>query len=51
MADRLKALSFKGLPPFSFSYAAHKKEKVPTKKTWAIAGNNCTSCRWIDVSA
>jgi hypothetical protein len=32
MADRLKTLSFKGLAPFSFSYAAHKNEKVLTTK-------------------
>jgi len=32
MADLLKALSFNGRPRFSFSYAAHKNEKVPTTK-------------------
>lgn len=30
MADRLEALSFKGLPSFSLSCAARKDEKVPT---------------------
>jgi hypothetical protein len=32
MTKRLMALSFKDLPPFSISYAAHEDEKVPTTR-------------------
>jgi hypothetical protein len=32
MAGAFDQVSFKGLPPFSFSYAAHKNEKVPTTR-------------------
>lgn len=51
MAVRREGLSFRGLPSFSFSYAVHKNEAVPTKKARAIACNNYTRCHGIDVSA